>query len=96
MKSQIIEDKHSVICFSDQHHAQFTYDSESTFQYGNFLTYWYMKIVIFAKSGKLSDFTVNLASHNSPINLQNTQSLVLLAQHQAYNDFRKNQTLRVI
>ena len=96
-KSQIIQDKHPILCFCEQHHAHFTYNSESTFHYENFLTYCLLKIVIFAKSGKFLDFLVILASHNSPINLFRTSiSLVLLAQLQAYNDFRNNQTLRVI
>ena len=72
MKSQIIEDKHSILCFCEQYHAHFTYNSEPTFQCENFLTYCDLKIMISAKSGKFSDFLVILASHNSPINLQNT------------------------
>ena len=71
-ESQIIEDKHSVLCFCEQHHAHFTYNSEPTFQCENVLTYCHLKIMIFSKSGKFSDFFVILASHNSPINLQNT------------------------
>ena len=72
MKSQIIEGKNSILCFCEKHHAHFTYNSEPTFQYEIFLTYCHLKIVIFAKCGKFSDFLVILASHNSPVNLQNT------------------------
>ena len=36
------------------------------------LTYCHLKIVIFAKSRRLLNFLAILASHNSPINLQNT------------------------
>ena len=72
LKSQIVEDKHSTLCFCEQHHAHFTYNSESTFQYEIFLTYCHLKIVIFGKSDKILDFLVILASHNSPINLPNT------------------------
>ena len=72
MKSLIIEDKNSILCFCEQNHAHFTYKSEPTFQYEIFLTYCHLKIVIFAKSANFLDFLVILASHNFPINLQNT------------------------
>ena len=74
MKSQIIEDKHSILCFCEQHHAHFIYDSEPTFQYEFFLTHCHLKIVIFTKSGVFLDFLVILASYNSPRNLQNTHN----------------------
>ena len=97
MKSQIIDDKHSILCFCEQHHAHFTYNNEPTFQYENFLIYCHLKIVIFAKSGKFSDFLVILASHNPPINLQNTHIFGFAGTTPSlYNDFRKNLTLKVI
>ena len=98
MKSQIIDDKHSILCFCEQHHAHFTCNSEPTFQHENFLIYCHLKIVIFAKSGKFSDFLVILASHNPSINLQNTHIFDFAGTTPSllYNDFRKNLTLRVI
>ena len=72
MKSQIIEDKHSILCSYEQNHAHFTYNSEPTFQYKKNLTYCHLKIVNFAKSGKFLDLLVILAFHSSPMNLQNT------------------------
>ena len=72
VKSQIIEDKHSILCFCEQNDAHFTYNSEPTYQYKKKLTYCHLKIVIFAKSGKFLDFLAILASRNSAVNLQNT------------------------
>ena len=66
----IIEDKHLILCFFVEHHAHFIHNSEPTFQCENVLTYCHLKIMIFAKSGKFSDLI--FATHNSPINLQNT------------------------
>ena len=72
MKSQIIEEKHSILCFCEQHHAHFTYNSKPTFQCEFILAYYHLKIMIFAKLSRFSDFLVILPSHNSPIKLQNT------------------------